>query len=311
MVLLTLQQIEVSLTRGLSLSQRFLLAPKEVGRFVGPAAGKVLFVLVGLIALAACSSYTSDIEPTTNPLAQDDSPPPAVEQVSQDQPTAVEPTTEISPEPELRVIPLVTSTANDPEDLINSALDQALRGDIQGVYQMSRSGDPAYIPVLMDLLRFSRGFPADDMQLSILLALSDIAEQNFPEFVAGEATTWSWWVKWLGRNPETKPPPGYAAWKGRLYGQLVDPEMGAFLYSGVKTNIRLEEIVWGGVPKDGIPDLTNPPVINAEEADYLDAEERVFGVSFNGEYRAYPHRILNAHEMANDVVGGVPFALAY
>ncbi len=293
------------------MSQRFMLGPRPAGWVAGPA-GKMLFVVAGLITLAACSSSASAVEPTMNPLAQDVSPPPvAEEQISRDQPTAVEPTPGIGPEPELPGTPSATLATNDPEDFIHSALDLALRGDSQGVYQMSRSGDPAYIPVLMDLLRFSRSFPAEDMRLTIFLALAAIAEQNFPEFVAAEATTWSWWVKWLGRNPETKPPPGYAAWKGRLYGQLVDPEMGAFLYSGVKTNIRLEEIVWGGVPKDGIPDLTNPPVIDAEEADYLDAEERVFGVSFNGEHRAYPHRILNAHEMANDVVGGVPFALAY
>jgi hypothetical protein len=31
----------------------------------------------------------------------------------------------------------------------------------------------------------------------------------------------------------------------------------------------------------------------------------------NEEHRAYPLRILNPHEMANDVLGGVPFALAY
>ena len=115
----------------------------------------------------------------------------------------------------------------------------------------------------------------------------------------------------MGRHPEVKPPPDYADWKGRLFGQLVDPDMGAFLYSGIRSNIRLEEIVWGGVRKDGIPDLTNPPVIDADEADYLNADDRVFGVSFNGEHRAYPHRIINAHEMANDMVGGVPFALAY
>ena len=41
-----------------------------------------------------------------------------------------------------------------------------------------------------------------------------------------------------------------------------------------------------------------------------DGEGKVI-VSFNGEHRAYPLRILNLHEMANDVVGGVPFALAY
>ena len=87
--------------------------------------------------------------------------------------------------------------------------------------------------------------------------------------------------------------------------------MGAFSYAGVKTTIRLEEAVWGGVPKDGIPDLINPPVVPGNEAGYLEALDRVFGVSINGEHRAYPLRVLNPHEMANDVLGGEPIALAY
>ena len=87
--------------------------------------------------------------------------------------------------------------------------------------------------------------------------------------------------------------------------------MGAFFYDGVKTNIRLEEAVWGGVPKDGIPDLVNPPVVPGNQASYLGATDRVFGVSINGEHRAYPLRVLNPHEMANDVLGGEPIALAY
>jgi hypothetical protein len=96
-----------------------------------------------------------------------------------------------------------------------------------------------------------------------------------------------------------------------MFGLLVDPEQVLFLYEGVESRIRLEEIVWGGVAKDGIPDLTNPRVMTPEEAGYLFDDDRVFGVSFNGEHRAYPLRVLNAHEMANDVVEGVPFALAY
>ena len=40
-------------------------------------------------------------------------------------------------------------------------------------------------------------------------------------------------------------------------------------------------------------------------------DDRVFGVSINGEHRAYPLRIVNAHEMANDWLGGEPIALAY
>ena len=69
--------------------------------------------------------------------------------------------------------------------------------------------------------------------------------------------------------------------------------------------------MWGGVWKDGIPDLKNPPHLPPDRADYLNREDRVFGVSINGEHRAYPLRVMNAHEMANDVLGGEPFALAY
>ena len=37
----------------------------------------------------------------------------------------------------------------------------------------------------------------------------------------------------------------------------------------------------------------------------------MFGVEINGDARAYPLRILDWHEMLNDVVGGVPVTLAY
>ncbi len=62
---------------------------------------------------------------------------------------------------------------------------------------------------------------------------------------------------------------------------------------------------------DGIPALTNPEFIRAQDATYLEDKEPVFGVSIHGDNRAYPLRIMDWHEMANDVVGGVPVALAY
>ena len=62
---------------------------------------------------------------------------------------------------------------------------------------------------------------------------------------------------------------------------------------------------------DGIPDLQFVPVLTPDEATYLQPSDRVFGVSINGEHRAYPLRIINAHEMANDTLGGEPIALAY
>ncbi len=92
---------------------------------------------------------------------------------------------------------------------------------------------------------------------------------------------------------------------------VIDPEFRRFLYPGVAHEIRLEEILWGGVPKDGIPALTNPAHIAPAEATYLTDDELVFGVEIGGDARAWPLRILDWHEMLNDVVGGVPVTLAY
>ena len=69
--------------------------------------------------------------------------------------------------------------------------------------------------------------------------------------------------------------------------------MGAFFYEGVKTGIRLEAAVWGGVPKDGIPDRINPPAVTPQDAWYMNPADRVFGISINGEHRAYPLRFWN------------------
>ena len=198
--------------------------------------------------------------------------------------------------------------------LMHDALDSALGGDQWDIVRIGDSGDPAFIPVLLEMMKFPWWHIEREVELALFESLDRIVEKNpglsDAESIA-QTNEWFRWVVWLGRHPEIWPPPGFSGWKGRLFSELVDPQMGPFLYDGMRSNIRIEEIVWGGVEKDGIPDLTDAPVIAGADADYLDPADRVFGVSFNGEHRAYPHRIINAHEMANDVVGGVPFALAY
>ena len=52
-------------------------------------------------------------------------------------------------------------------------------------------------------------------------------------------------------------------------------------------------------------------MIAAGDADYLRDDDLVFGVEINGDIRAYPLRIMGWHEMFNEVIGGVPVALAY
>ena len=75
--------------------------------------------------------------------------------------------------------------------------------------------------------------------------------------------------------------------------------------------IRLDEINWGGVRINGIPPMEHPALLNAEEADYLDDDNIVFGLAINGEARAYPKRILAWYEMAIDMVGGVEMTIVY
>jgi hypothetical protein len=52
-------------------------------------------------------------------------------------------------------------------------------------------------------------------------------------------------------------------------------------------------------------------IVPATEAVYFDADDRVFGVTIEGESRAYSLRIVNAHEIVNYVVGGEPISLMW
>ncbi len=171
------------------------------------------------------------------------------------------------------------------------------------VGSMALSGDRTYIPVLIEFLFSPRIFN----RLALIEAgeaLRQLSGQRFRD------DDWQGWVKWLGSQEQITPPAQFAGWKASLLNGI-HPSLGTFFYDGVAARIRIEEIVWGGVPKDGIPDLRNPPHVPAKEASYLEPFDRVFGLSINGEHRAYPLRIMNPHEMANDMLGGEPFALAY
>ena len=121
---------------------------------------------------------------------------------------------------------------------------------------------------------------------------------------------WHDWMLWQEAHPEITPHDGFEAVKADLFA-TIDPNFRLFLERGIAHEIRIEEITWGGVIKDGIPALVNATQILPAAADYITDDELVFGVAINGDARAYPLRILDWHEMFNDVVGGVPVALAY
>jgi len=55
------------------------------------------------------------------------------------------------------------------------------------------------------------------------------------------------------------------------------------------------EVRDGGPGKDGIPALTDPTLISASQADFMDDGDLVIGIRIDDEVRAYPHSILDWH----------------
>jgi len=192
--------------------------------------------------------------------------------------------------------------AESAEPTVDTLMTQLIHPDVvtreAALRDIVRRGERTAIPGLIDILYFDLFLDS-----TVANALGGLTGQVFGH-------DWRRWVEWLAEREDVRPHSDYAAWKAGLL-QRIDPAFGEFLYAGVKHRARLEEIQWGGVRKDGIPALTNPRHVPARAAAYLTPDELVLGLVVRGEARAYPLRIMDWHEMANDVVGGVPISIAY
>jgi hypothetical protein len=158
--------------------------------------------------------------------------------------------------------------------------------------------DASVAPALVEVLFFG-GEGKHDAALALEKILGETHEPRFRD-----------WLDALSRRPEIVPKPGYVAFKARQYARI-DPELAAFFREEAPRAVRPEEIVSGGVKKDAIPALRNPRRVPAASATWLLDDESVFGVERNEKTRAYPLRVLDWHELANDVIGGTTVTLSY
>lgn len=81
-----------------------------------------------------------------------------------------------------------------------------------------------------------------------------------------------------------------------------------------KSKIDLSKLKQGCPVKDCIPAIDDPKFITASEAEKLNQIEDndvVFAVFHKGEAKAYPQRILNWHEIVNDVVSGKAIVVTF
>jgi hypothetical protein len=152
------------------------------------------------------------------------------------------------------------------------------------------------------LAPLTRSSPEGDSRRRLTTFLERQTRQRFGDNLGA-------WRRWLWALPDV-PHADYPLFKAELYSHI-DPRFRAFFPPRVPSKIRLDEIEWGGVTVNGIPPLRFPKHIAAADATWLRDGHVVFGVTVNGEARAYPKRILGWHEMALDRVGGLDLTIVY
>lgn len=76
-------------------------------------------------------------------------------------------------------------------------------------------------------------------------------------------------------------------------------------------SIPIDEVLDGGPGRDGIPALVNPELVAAAEATILNDEDLVVLFKNGDDVRAYPHIILDWHEIINDNIGDVSVAITF
>lgn len=196
-----------------------------------------------------------------------------------------------------------TVAAGREAALLAALLDEEVPSQEAALREIETAGDERFIAPLIELVRAGQlGIAGRNGYNQRIVTLERLSGQN----LGGD---WFGWAEWYGAT-ELSAPPGFASWKGRLLSEL-DPAYASFLTDEAPSRIRVEEIDWGGVPVDGIPPLEHPEHVPASEAAHMEDGEPVFGVAAGGARRAYPLRVLDWHELANDRLGGVPLSLAY
>ncbi len=165
---------------------------------------------------------------------------------------------------------------------------------------ISEQWSPSYIPMTLEAVSYTQS-------ASIKAALVKLLHDSTGQDTLTDINEWYFWL-WNQNIPADS---DYAEFKADLY-KNIDSRFETYFRGRQNTaRIRLDEIRWGGVRQDGIPPLRNPRMVSAQQAGYLDNDDVVFGISINGDARAYPKRILAWHEMFTDTIGGESIAGVY
>ena len=180
----------------------------------------------------------------------------------------------------------------------------------EALQKISESKDPRLVWLISDMLRF---IPHPQLNAVLTNVASAILGKSFDHNnnwgdVTDHLIAWN-----------VPAPPDYLRVKRAIYTNII-PGWDKIFNEG---NIDWRFVSWGGVLIDNrphdktddicncIPAADNPEVTNADDAKWLKDEDIVFGITVNGEARAYPRRIMEVREMVNDTLGGRDLGIPY
>lgn len=175
---------------------------------------------------------------------------------------------------------------------------------------IAKSRDPRLAWLVADVMRFAG---LDGLFDLFALAARDLLQINFDDGRYWTHTT-DHLIAW-----DIPAPPDYLRLKRSIFTAVV-PEWEKIFTPG---DVDWRHVSWGGVriddrapgttdtPCNCIPAADNPTVTSAEDAKWLSDDAIVFGISINGEHRAYPRRIMEVREMVNDTLGGRDLGIPY
>lgn len=187
----------------------------------------------------------------------------------------------------------------DAPSIFLELLARGAVGSPEALEALREGWSPSLVPMALETLRFG-------WSSSLRPALIELLEEQTGERSGGDIDAW---YRHVWTTPEARHP-HYASFKSRLY-RNIDPRFADYFDDARETDIRLDEVMWGGVVQDGIPPLRKPAMLDADQAPWLAVTDIVFGIEIDGDARAYPKRILAWHEMFVDTIGGIEIAGVY
>ena len=176
--------------------------------------------------------------------------------------------------------------------------------------EIAESKDPRLVWIISDLMRFAQG---PNLTTELATAASQLLGKEISVQNAWGVTT-DHLIAW-----DVPAPPKYLLVKRAIFTTIIPGWEKIF----VEGDIDWRLVSWGGVLIDArpydttdegcncIPAVDNPQVSSAQDATWLKNDDIVFGIEVNGEYRAYPRRIMEVREMVNDTLGGRDLGIPY